>query len=233
MTGQYLGQGNLTPNDDGSATATWTGYAENWNGFPWGTPSYNLGVGGYSVIAVYGGDANFTGSQSGGAAMNVVGEPITITNAVVGDYFCYSVVYEGDDGVLQGDVSGLDGAGYTLNVDWGDGQSGGSGTQTFSFPKGGAFSVPLSICSTTPRGPARRRTTLPRPLPPVTAQAQRPRGAQDDQRHRHHREPDADGGHRGREPARGRAGQCPVEPDVHGGRRGLRSGAGVGREREL
>ena len=141
VTGQYLGQGNLTPNDDGSATATWTGYAENWNGFPWGTPSYNLGVGGYSVIAVYGGDANFTGSQSGGAAMNVVGEPITITNAVVGDYFCYSVVYEGDDGVLQGDVSGLDGAGYTLNVDWGDGQSGGSGTQTFSFPKGGAFSV--------------------------------------------------------------------------------------------
>ena len=141
VTGQYLGQGNLTPNDDGSATATWTGYAENWNGFPWGTPSYNLGVGGYSVIAVYGGNANFTGSQSGGAAMNVVGEPITITNAVVGDYFCYSVVYEGDDGVLQGNVSGLDGAGYTLNVDWGDGQSGGSGTQTFSFPKGGAFSV--------------------------------------------------------------------------------------------
>ena len=34
VTGQYLGQGNLMPNDDGSATATWTGYAENWNGFP-------------------------------------------------------------------------------------------------------------------------------------------------------------------------------------------------------
>ena len=73
--------------------------------------------------------------------MNVVGDPISITNAGVGDYFCYSVVYEGDDGVLEGDVCGLDGAGYTLNVNWGDGQGGSSDTQTFSFPKGGAFSV--------------------------------------------------------------------------------------------
>ena len=79
--------------------------------------------------------------RSTGTAMNVVGEPITITNAVVGDYFCYSVVYEGDDGVLEGDVCGLDGAGYTLNVNWGDGQGGNSDTQTFYFPKGGAFSV--------------------------------------------------------------------------------------------
>ena len=143
VTGQYLGQGNLVPKNDGSgaATATWTGYAENWNGFPGDTPSYNLGVGGYSIIAVYSGDANFTGSQSSGTAMNVVGDPISITNAVVGDYFCYSVVYEGDDGVLEGDVCGLDGAGYTLNVNWGDGQGGSSDTQTFSFPKGGAFSV--------------------------------------------------------------------------------------------
>ena len=60
VTGQYLGQGNLVPKNDGSgaATATWTGYAENWNGFPGDTPSYNLGVGGYSIIAVYSGDTN-------------------------------------------------------------------------------------------------------------------------------------------------------------------------------
>ena len=37
--------------------------------------------------------------------MNVVGDPISITNAVVGDYFCYSVVYEGDDGVIEGATS--------------------------------------------------------------------------------------------------------------------------------
>ncbi len=42
---------------------------------------------------------------------------------------------------MEGDVCGLDGAGYTLNVNWGDGQGGSSDTQTFSFPKGGAFSV--------------------------------------------------------------------------------------------
>ena len=137
VTGQYLGQGNLTPNNDGSATATWTGTAGNMEG----TANYNLGIGSYSIIAVYSGDSNFNGSQSTGTPMNVVRDPISISNAAVWDYFCYTVVYEGDDGVLKGDVSGLDGARYTLNVNWGDGQGGNSDAQTFYYPDGGSFSV--------------------------------------------------------------------------------------------
>ena len=142
MTGQFLGTADLSPkNDSGSATATWTGYAEKWTGYCGGTSSYNLGVGGYSIVAVYGGDANFKGSQSSGTTMKVVGEPISITNAVVCDYLGSGVIYEGDDGVLQGDVYGLDGAGYTLTVDWGDGQNDSSDTQTFYYAVPTCFSV--------------------------------------------------------------------------------------------
>ncbi len=75
VTGQYLGQGNLVPKNDGSGRPRPPGPGTRKTGtVSPGTRSYNLGVGGYSIIAVYSGDANFTGSQSSGTAMNVVGD---------------------------------------------------------------------------------------------------------------------------------------------------------------
>ena len=131
MTGQYLGAADLNPNNDGSATATWTGYAQD-------TANYNLGIGSYSIIAVYNGDSNFTGSQSSGTAMTVDGNGLSISGLAP------SSINEGTTASLSGTVSGLNGAAFSVTVNWGDGQSGDSdnGGQPFYFAAGTtSFSV--------------------------------------------------------------------------------------------
>jgi hypothetical protein len=124
-SGAYLGQASVVPNSDGSgtATATWGGYA---------TGDYNLAVGNYSIIAVYSGDDNFSGSQSSGTSVNVVGDTLSFGNSlsVSGPGCDAGTSQEGNMATLSGTVTGLDEApGFTVAVDWGDDTQGkGTGT---------------------------------------------------------------------------------------------------------
>ena len=133
VTGQYLGQADLNPtgNPSGSATATWYGTAENMES----TAGYNLGIGSYSIIAVYNGDSNFNGSQSSSTAMNVNGDGLSLGNSLsVG----WGTINEGTTATLSGTVSGLNGAAFSVTVNWGDGTSSDSdnNSQPFYFAAG-------------------------------------------------------------------------------------------------
>jgi hypothetical protein len=134
-TGQFLGQADLNPTGDpsGSATASLNVYAEE-------TDNYNLGIGSYSIIAVYSGDDNFSGSQSSGTSVNVVGDTLSFGNSLsVSGPGCDSgISYEGDAATLSGTVTGLDGAAFSVSVNWGDGtqSDNDNGGQPFYFPVG-------------------------------------------------------------------------------------------------
>ena len=132
-SGNYLGQANVVPSNDdsGMGTATWGGCA---------TGDYNLAVGSYSIIAVYSGDDNFSGSQSSGTSVNVVGDTLSFGNSLsVSGPGCDSgISYEGDAATLSGTVTGLDGAAFSVSVNWGDGtqSDNDNGGQPFYFPVG-------------------------------------------------------------------------------------------------
>jgi RHS repeat-associated protein len=132
-TGQDLGWATLTPNSDGSATATWSGLADN---------DYNLALGGHKIIAVYSGDDNFSGSQSpcDQPNINVVGEPLTVSlGSPTWSGSDPDTMYQGETATLSGNVSGLDGAAFSVNVDWGDGtfnSDSDNGGQAFYFGPG-------------------------------------------------------------------------------------------------
>ena len=118
VTGQFLGTADLSPKSDGSgaATATWTGYAENWNGFPGGTPSYNLGVGGYSIIAVYSGDAKLHRQpvkRRRDERRRRADYDTTRWSAII---FVTASCTKAMMAFCKATSSGLDGAGYTLTV---------------------------------------------------------------------------------------------------------------------
>ena len=87
--------------------------------------------GSHSITAVYSGDDYFAGNQST-QSVTVQGDQPTILLTEPGESSERSVV------VLAGNVSGLDNAGFTLYVTWGDGQSGdcGNGGQPFCFAAG-------------------------------------------------------------------------------------------------
>ena len=87
--------------------------------------------GSHSITAVYSGDDYFAGNQST-QSVTVQGDQPTILLTEPGESSEASVV------VLAGNVSGLDNAGFTLYVTWGDGQSGdcGNGGQPFCFAAG-------------------------------------------------------------------------------------------------
>ena len=132
-SGQFLGEANLVPNNDGTATATWSGTADNEEN----TFAYNLGIGSYSIIAVYNGDDNFNGSQSGGTPITVGGNGLSLGMASV------TPVDEGQLATLTDTVTGLDGAGFRAVVNWGDGTSSDSdnGSQPFYFAAGATRST--------------------------------------------------------------------------------------------
>jgi hypothetical protein len=113
-TGVDLGTVNLVANGDGTSSATWETSA--------------LSLGSQTITAVYSGDDNFAGSQST-QSVSIVGEGLSVS---VG-----SIQSPGSAGVgtLSGSVSGLDGAAFTVAVDWGDGLSG-ADSQDFYFAAG-------------------------------------------------------------------------------------------------
>ncbi len=99
--------------------------------------------GSHTITAVYSGDDNFPGSQST-ASVSVVGETLSIDNPVVTpftpvDAYGYEGdLYEGDVATVSGGVSNLDGAAFTVEVNWGDGNS----AEDFHFAAGSSsFSV--------------------------------------------------------------------------------------------
>ena len=83
-------------------------------------------------MAVYSGDDNFAGSQSTGT-VSVAGETLAFASLNGG-----GLMNEGSTASVSGNVSNLDGAAFSVSVDWGDGQSGdcGNGGQPFYFAAG-------------------------------------------------------------------------------------------------
>ena len=69
--------------------------------------------------------------------MNVTGETFGVSAIQLGGLNLTTGKLP-DSGVLavSGNVSGLDGAAFTVEVDWGDGPSGQADTETFSFAAG-------------------------------------------------------------------------------------------------
>jgi len=83
------------------------------------------------ITAVYSGDDNFASSQStdpngSSASVNVVGETLSLDCSG-------ETLFEGDVGSVSGTVSNLDGAAFTVEVDWGDGHNGQPDIEDFYF----------------------------------------------------------------------------------------------------
>ena len=123
-TGQDLGTVALTANSDGTATAVFQ--------------TANLALGSHTIIAIYSGDDNFASSAStdpngSSAPVTVVGQGLSFASPSGG-----GILSEGRTAGVSGTVSGLDGAAFSLNVVWGDGQSGDSdnGGQPFYYAAG-------------------------------------------------------------------------------------------------
>ena len=85
-----------------------------------------LGPGAHSITATYSGDGNFPTSQST-LSVTVVGQPVSIGNISLP-----ATIDKGDMALLSADVNGLDGAGFTLKVDWGANQT----SDTIAYPAG-------------------------------------------------------------------------------------------------
>ena len=83
--------------------------------------------------AVYSGDDYFAGNQSTGTAVTVNGETLAFASLNGG-----GLMNEGNTASVSGNVSNLNGAAFSVSVDWGDGQSGdcGNGGQPFYFAAG-------------------------------------------------------------------------------------------------
>ena len=88
--------------------------------------------GSHSITAVYSGDDYFAGNQSTQSVM-VNGETLAFASLNGGGF-----VNEGSTASVSGNVSNLNGAAFSVNVDWGDGQSGDTdnGGQPFYFAAG-------------------------------------------------------------------------------------------------
>ena len=145
----------VTVNSPGNGTPT--GTVEFWDGITdlgagsydrtsgeWTLSGNTLAPGSHQITAVYSGDGNFNTSQSQATAITVDGNGLSLGNSLC---VRWGTISEGDAATLGGTVSGLDGAAFSVTVNWGDGQSSDSdnpndNTQPFYFTAGTtSFSV--------------------------------------------------------------------------------------------
>ena len=101
---------------------------------------WNAALGGHTITAVYSGDNNFLGNQSG-TTVNVVGQQLSLS--YVGVNNC-GQISAGGVAIVSGTVNNLDGAAFTVTVHWGDAETGGQAdTENFSFAAGDTtFNIP-------------------------------------------------------------------------------------------
>ena len=124
------------------------------------TANYNLGIGSYSIIAVYSGDDNFDGSQSAGTAMNVVGNGVSLAGLSVtpptygyGDYRTEATLSD----TSSADFAKLDGQAFSVTVNWGDGTA----AETDYYAAGTtSFSIGQYYAPTGRRSPYQLQVTL-------------------------------------------------------------------------
>ena len=130
----------------------------------------DLAAGGHAIIATYSGDSNFPSSQSASASVAVTGQTLSLSDVSVD-----STVAKGGIATASGDVVNLDGAGFTVTVDWGQGDDPDSvtypaGTTSFSlshhyvdtdnagFPS--SFGVVITVTSSDGRPPVTCNKTI-------------------------------------------------------------------------
>ena len=130
----------------------------------------DLAAGGHAIIATYSGDSNFPTSQSASASVSVTGQTLSLSNVTVD-----STVAKGGIATASGNVANLDGAGFTVTVDWGQGDDPDSvtypaGTTSFSlshhyvdtdnagFPS--SFGVVITVTSSDGRPPVTCNKTI-------------------------------------------------------------------------
>ena len=99
----------------------------------WSLTTSAVVPGSHSITAVYSGDDYFAGNQSTGTAVTVNGETLSFASLNGG-----GLMNEGNTASVSGNVSNLNGAAFSVNVDWGDGQSGDTdnGGRPFYFAAG-------------------------------------------------------------------------------------------------
>ncbi len=132
-----------TPSGAGTPTGTVDFYDET-TGEDFGTAGLNgsgvaslpvsdFALGDHSIIASYSGDDNFPGSDSSAAAISITAPPISITNVS----FSPTTVTKGNVATLTGTVANIDGAGFTVYVEW-DVVAGVplGGINSFTYPAG-------------------------------------------------------------------------------------------------
>ncbi len=93
----------------------------------WGDAAFStsdLSTGNHTILATYSRDGSLTTSQ-GTTVVAVAANTLSIYNVSLD-----TSVLEGGIATLSGDVSGLDGAGFTLSIDWGANQR----ADTLTFP---------------------------------------------------------------------------------------------------
>ena len=130
----------------------------------------DLAAGGHAIIATYSGDSNFPSSQSASASVAVTGQTLSLSDVSVD-----STVAKGGIATASGNVVNLDGAGFTVTVDWGQGDDPDSvtypaGTTSFSlshhyvdtdnagFPS--SFGVVITVTSSDGRPPVTCNKTI-------------------------------------------------------------------------
>ncbi len=90
-------------------------------------------LGSHTITAVYSGDNNFAGGQSS-TTLNNVGQQLFIPGVGVNNFG--QISGGGGIAIVSGSVGNLDGAAFTVTVDWGDGEDGQADAENFSFAAG-------------------------------------------------------------------------------------------------
>ncbi len=143
----------VTVNSPGNGTPT--GNVEFWDGTgdlgagsydstsgEWTVGANTLAPGAHQITAVYSGDSNFSTSQSQATTITVDGDGLSLGNSL--SLASDGTINEGTTATLSGTVSGLNGAAFSVTVNWGDGQNSDSdnNSQPFYFAAGTtSFSV--------------------------------------------------------------------------------------------
>ncbi len=115
----------------------------------WTFTTSAFALGSHAIAAVYSGDDNFAGSQSdpnqSGATVNVKGETLSIGDLVVTSPDP-DEAYAGEGDLVtvsEESISNLDGAAFTVEVDWGDG--GAAETYSFAAPTNAWEATPFTV----------------------------------------------------------------------------------------
>ena len=97
----------------------------------------NLALGGHTILATYSGDSSFPSSQAT-ASIAVVAQTLSLQDVTVNNLTVGALVDKGGIATLAGDVVNVDGAAFTVTVDWGANQT----DDTIGFPAGtDSFSI--------------------------------------------------------------------------------------------